>query len=824
MRNSGAPERSSDYDGIGCWGPRGGQVVSSPFCHLHVHSDHSLRYSTARIRGLASAATEHDAEAVALTDFGLHGIPEFLRMAKREGVQPIVGCTLEIATVSAPMPQFNSQLVLLARNAEGYRNLCHVITTAHTVSHEHPCVDLDTLAGMATGLIVICSGPHAPVLADLAKDEWAHAREIAARLRDIVDSDDSLYLAVQQHGCRLTTGITETELNTRTSILAEELGIGIVATNDVRYLRQDDAAIRNMMAEWSARNGGRPLDFALDSDQFYFRSAEEMSAALPDFPAAIMAACHIPKLCDPELDMKGYIPVAFPEVPSPIDTLQSMCEVGLLNRYGDSPPPRVRARLAEELGLVRAWNLTDYILFLAHVVEDTTVAGLEVGPGRGCMSGSMILYLLGLTGADPLEHGLIFERWASAHRADSRPLAWLDTELGATSLLLDDLRRQYGQHSAALSLRSLHLSGRTAASRAAAITSSTGESLQTILELLQLDRWDRVDWSAMQETLSELGGASSVDTAPLGRIGDVAKSIEDLVDARTTIGEWWNPRTILACSGDLRDLTPMEQSEPWGQVCQFESWDVSERGVARLMVTELQTLSVLGQIREKVLERRALTLNFNDVRLDDPMTYDVFCTGDTNGVYMFEAPFLRSILIDLAPTAFHDLVVAAAFDSATLAGSGLGTEYLHRHKTGWDGDIPSELAPIVGRTYGLYLFQEQLMHAWHLLSGLSYDWCDQLRIAHGKCKLEKIGAAKGEWLHEGARCGWPAELLAQVWEDTSAWAQEAHSKAHAVSQALLGYWCAYAKAHFTDEFLEAHRQVQGLEAFWRFDFGCHPER
>lgn len=796
--------------------------MSNPFAHLHVHSEHSLRYATARVRELVRAAVEHGMDSVALTDSdGLYGVPDLLWWARRQGIRPVVGCSVAVGLTETPTPRATSRLVLLARDAGGYRNLCHLVTSAHAASSERPYVDLDVLKELSGGLVVICSGPAAPVIADLADGEWARARQTARRLADSVESNESLYLAVQQHGCHLPGGVSETELNTRVSILAEELGIGVVATNDVRYQRPEDAEVRNLIARWSARNRGRAVDHAVDSDQFYFKSADEMTVSLPDFPDAIAAAGRIADMCDVELGPQTHIPVAFPEAESRIDQLRSLCETGLLNRYGESSPAMVQARLDEELELVRRHDLCDYILFLADLAEALAAAGVEVGPGRGSMPSSIILYLLGLTSVDPCEYGLIFEKWLGTHRPHPRPLTSLDVELGSTTSIVEYLRHRYGEHAAALNLRDGKLQGEAAAQRAAAILSSTGANLQTVLETIERGRWGLIDWTACATSLAKVGDGASVAVTPVTRIAWVAGSLQNLVDSRASIGDWWNPCWITACDGDLRDLAPLERQQSEGPVIQYESWGMDDVGAAQLSVTELQTLSVLKRARNNVLDQCASTLNLNRIPLDDPMTYDLFCSGDTSGVYMFEAPTLRSVLVELMPGSFEDLVIAAAFDSPSFGESELGIEYLRRRRSGWDEDIHPDLAPIIGSTYGLFLFHEQLMHVWHRLSGLSFDWCDGLRRAHFKLHRDQIAQARYEWFEAGTSKGRPVELLSQVWDDTARWAAHAFPKSHGVAQALLGYRCAYVKAHFPRPFLKAHQQTQGLDAFWRFDVDYH---
>ena len=776
----------------------------SSFVHLHVHSEYSLLDGLARLPQLCKYAKRSGMEALALTDHGqMYGVIKFQRAAEEAGIKPIYGCEVYQAPRSRHQkePRLDSKayhLILLARNMTGYKNLLKLVTRANLEGfYYRPRVDRELLSEYAEGLICLsaCMSGEVPTL--LAAGQLDQAREAVAWFKEVF-GPENYYLELQRHA-----SIPELDtINEQLVRLAREFGLGIVATNDVHYVRQEDASAQDLLLALQTNTVlSDPDRMRMGGDDYYLTTPEEMAALMAEYPKALENTLRIAEACDVDLSFSGYHLPRF-EVPEPYTSqtyLRELCAEGLKRRYKEITP-EIRARLDYELGVIHDMGFDDYFLINADLVQwAKNEAKMLVGPGRGSGASSLVAYALGITDLEPLGLGLIFERFLNPGRV-TMPDIDLDYPEDRRQEVIDYLTHKYGEDKTA----QIATFG-TMAARGA--IRDVGRALG--IPLPEVDYVAKLVPFGPKKTIQD-----GLDTVPeLKELYESKPYIKKMIDyalAVQGISRHLSTHAagVLIADKPLIEYTPLQRA-PRGEgiISQFCMEDVEAIGLLKLDVLGLSTLTILDRAFQWIERTRGLRLSQETIPLDDPETYALLSSGEVTGIFQVESSGMRRILRDMQPTEFHEIVALLAlyrpgpmqFIPDYIDRKFGRQEIIYRH--------PS-LEPILAETYGIIVYQEQIIRIATDLAGYSAAEADLMRRAVGKKKKKDLEEQHSRFVKGAVEHGIPKEVAEEIFADIELFANYGFNKPHSAAYAVITLQTAYLKAHYPVEYMTALLSVE----------------
>ena len=776
----------------------------SSFVHLHVHSEFSLLDGLARLPDLCRRAAESGMEALALTDHGsMYGTIKFSHAANAAGIKPIYGC--EVYQAARRMDQRDAQkdrrsyhLVLLAENQVGYQNLMELVTRAHLDGFYYkPRIDKELLARHAEGLICLSACISGIVPSLIQDGQLDEARREAAWYRDLFGSE-RFYLELQRHA-----GIEGIDaINDSLARLGRELGIPLVATNDVHYVRREDAQTQELLLAIQTQTTlADPERMRMGSDDYYLATPEEMVALMADYPDAVANTVSIAERCNVQVGFTSYHLPQF-DVPAPHtaqEHLRMLCEEGLHRRYGQ-PSQEAWQRLDYELGVIHDMGFDDYFLINYDLVNwAKNEAKMLVGPGRGSGASSLVGYALGITDLDPIDLDLIFERFLNPGRV-TMPDIDLDYPEDRRQEVIDYLVARYGEDKTA----QIATFG-TMAARGA--IRDTGRAQGVPLD--EVDRVAKLIPAGPKQTiraaLSEVGELKALyESQPhVRRLVDGASQIEGISRHFST-----HACGVLITDKPLVAYTPLQRA-PRGEgiVSQLCMSDVEEIGLLKLDVLGLSTLTIIDRAFRWIAKTRGIELTLDAIPMDDPDTYALLSTGEVTGVFQVESSGMRRVLRDMQPSEFRDIMAILALYRPgpmefiqNYVDRKFGREevtYLH-----------PRLEPILSETYGIIVYQEQIIRIAQDLSGFSASEADLLRRAVGKKKAKALEQQHAKFVQGAVNNGISAEIAEQIFADIEKFANYGFNKGHSAAYAAITLQTAYLKAHYPAEFLAATLSVE----------------
>lgn len=768
---------------------------SQPFAHLHVHTEYSLLDGACRVKDLAKRAAEFQLSALALTDHGvLYGVVPFYKACKSAGVKPIIGCEVYLA----PRSRFDKEgkadsdlkhLVLLAESAEGYRNLIGLVTDSNVEGFYYkPRVDRELLSKYTGGLIGMgaCLSGEIPTLLQEGREE--EARQLAGVYQDLFGKD-RFYLELQDNGLQEQVKVNAAQIR-----LARELGIGLVATCDAHYLDQADAKAHDVLLCIGTNSTlDDPKRLRFGTDQFYLKSPEEMAAAFAECPEALANTHHIAERCNLELKFGDTILPHF-DVPAGYDAesyLRKLCAEAIPKKYPGSPP-EVLERVDYELGVFKLRDLLPYVLIVWDTMHFARQQGILVGPGRGSAPGSVVFYLLGVTGFDPLKFGIPFERFLNPDRI-SMPDADLDFEDERRGEIIRYITQRYGADHVAQIITFGSLGPRLAVRDA-------GRAMN--IPILEVDRIAK-QIDAMHPIRESIAGnpdlAREYDDNPMVRnLLDTAIAIEGLARHGGT-----HAAGVVISREPLKTVVPLQRStEGEGLTTQFDMNAVTEVGLLKLDVLGLRTLSVLKHALEFIRESQGVDFDLESMPYDDPDTYEMLSRGDTAGVFQLESSGMRQVVMELKPDRLEDIIaLVALYRPGPMAQIPVFIAGKHgRRKVTY---AHPSLEPILKDTYGVIVYQEQVMWIAQQLAGLSMAAAEKLLYAMRKKNVQAMESSKEVFLQGAAERGVSKKVAEQVWAEMETFAGYGFNKAHSASYAINAYQTAYLKRHYPAEFMAA---------------------
>ncbi len=785
------------------------------FIHLHNHTHYSLLDGACKVDSLIDVALEHEMPAVALTDHGVtFGAMEFYKKAKKKGLKPIIGCEVYVADG----PRFDKQLtsvggtkkkrnyfhlVLLAKNYEGYRSLNKLTSRAHTEGYYYkPRIDRELLTECHEGLVALSACAGGVVSAHLVNEDMAAAREAAIFYRDLFGED--FFLEVQDHGIPVDRYVLE-----GMPILAQELKIPLVATNDCHYIRQEHAVAHNVLLHIrdASKNGSRidvESELRYGTKNYYFKSAEEMAQLLGKYPGAIENTVAIAERCNVELPKELYMP-QFP-IPAESsattldDYLREITWKGIESRYQEVTE-EVRQRTDFELDVITRMGYSGYFLIVQDFIRAARDRGVSVGPGRGSAAGSIAAFAMGITNIDPIRYDLLFERFLNPDRV-SMPDIDVDFADNKREAVIDYVKEKYGHDAVAQIITFGTLSSRAVLKDVGRVLGVPLSTINSITEKITV-KFGRV------QSLKE-----AVEQNPeLRWVKDSTDpQIKKLIEYSTVL-EGFNRNSslhaagVVIAPGPLENYIPLYKTPDSGLASQYSMNDLEDAGLLKMDFLGLRTLTIIDNTLELIRQRHGIEIDIDAIPLDDPATYELVGKGLTLAVFQFESGPMAEYLQQLKPTVLEDLIAMnALYRPGPMEHI---PEFIDRKR----GRKPIEflhpmLEPILGKTYGVCAYQEQVMQIVQQLGGFTLAQADNLRRAMGKKQMKYMDEMKGPYFEGCAANGVDAKSASEIWEMMLKFCDYGFNKSHSAAYAYVAYQTAWLKANYTPEFMAANMTAE----------------
>ncbi len=778
----------------------------SEFVHLHVHSEYSLLDGLSSCRELAERAVELGMPALALTDHGvMYGAVQFYKACRAVGIKPIIGMEPYLARRGrqdrdAQLDRKSYHLVLLAQNDTGYHNLMRLATLAQLEGFYYkPRIDKETLAEYADGLIVLsgCATSEVPRL--IRDGQLDQARRAIAWYRDVFPG--RYYLELQEHN------IPElTQVNHQLLAFAREFDLPLVATNDVHYARREEASIHDvLLCIQTGKTANEPNRMRMDGDTYYLRSAEEMAALFPDVPEALTNTLRIAEICELELEFGHYHLPLF-QVPEGYDAqsyLRHLCDDGLQRRYAVITP-QIRDRLDYELDLIRRMGFDTYFLIVWDLCRFAREQNIWWNV-RGSGASSIVAYSLGITNLEPLQHGLIFERFLNLGRV-TMPDIDLDYPDDQRDQLIRYTVERYG-HEQVAQIITFGTMGAKAAIR------DVGRALD--YPLPEVDRTARLVPGGpkvkLDQALQEVPELREQYKAQehIRRLIDTARGVEGNVRHAST-----HAAGVIVSDVPLVEYTPLNRPTRGGEgseigiVTQYTMEELEELGLLKIDFLGLSTLTVMRRACELIRQRHGVHLNLDTIPTDDRSIYDLLSRGDVMGVFQVEGQGMRRVLMKMQPTQFdHIIATISLFRPGPM-------EYIDDYIDRLHGRKPVKyhhpsLGPILQETYGIIVYQEQIIRILADVAGYTPGDADMVRKAVGKKKKAELLKHRASFV-KGAveHGGLPHETAEAIFSDIEYFARYGFNKAHAADYAVLTCQTAYLKAKYPVEYMAALLSVE----------------
>lgn len=781
--------------------------MATPFVHLHVHTSYSLLDGACRIEPLVKAASALGQTALAITDHGaMYGIIEFYKAAVAGGIKPILGCEVYVADGSRldrggeNAKSSARHLVLLAEDQAGYANLSKLVTAAHLEGFYYkPRIDLEILNRHHAGLIALSACLNGVVSAHLLAGNSAAARRSAGEIAEIMGKGN-FYLELQDHGLPDQRTVNRGVLD-----LAGSLGLPLVATNDVHYLKKEDSAAHEvLLCLQTGAVMSDPKHMRYGSDEFYLKSGKAMEELFGGRPDAIANTVEIARRCNVELRFNEmHLPkFAVPEGQTDQQYLTRLCHEGLRKRYGIEDPAHPRdqrerdivERLNYEIGVIAETRFVGYFLVVWDFVRFARERGIPVGPGRGSGAGSLVSYALGITGVDPLRYNLVFERFLNPKRV-SPPDFDIDFCQYRRAEVIEYVREKYGRDNVAQIITFGSLGAKT-------VIRDIGRVLQTPLEdCNRLAKMVPEDPDMTLETARKISPEfkRACESDPSCRkIMQYAPVLEGLFRHAGV-----HAAGVVISDKPLADMVPLTRDKEGQCITQFNKDDVEALGLLKADFLGLTTLNIIEETISLVARTRGQKINLDSIPMDDPETYALFQRGDTIGVFQLESRGMRDLVRRIHLSRIEDLIAMIALYRP--GPMNMLDKYVDS-KTGKakiSYDDP-RLEPILAETYGVLLYQEQVQQAAHVLAGFSLGDGDLLRRAMGKKRPEEMERQRKKFI-EGCKqtSGLTAKKAEQIFDNIAKFAGYGFNKSHSTGYAIIAYQTAYLKAHFPEEFMAA---------------------
>jgi DNA polymerase-3 subunit alpha len=762
--------------------------LAADFVHLHVHSEYSILDGACRIPALAERAAALEMPAVGLTDHGsLAGAVQLYQHAAKQGVKPIIGCEVYVCDDSSKQEKGYAHLTLLAESNEGYGNLIKLASAGYLQGYYYkPRVDWSLLEQHSAGVIALSGCLSGRVSKALEESREGDAAADLDKLVQIFGKDGT-YVEIQNAGLA-----EQARINPLLAKLAQGTGLPLVATGDVHYLLHEDArAHEALLCIQSGDSLKNPNRWRFDTDQFYFKTPDEMARDFADYPAALATSLEIAERCSVEIELGT---IRLPRYPVPegrdaFDYLVELCEKGLEKRY-ERVTPEIQERLKFELKTIREMGFADYFLIVWDFVNFAKQNGVSVGPGRGSTAGSLAAYALDITEVDPIKYDLLFERFLNPGRK-SMPDMDIDFSVAGRDRVINYVAEKYGRDRVAQIITFGTMLARAAVRDAGRVLEVPYGTVDKIAKLIP--EGPKVYLDDCLKPGAELKAAYDGDPV-VREIVDLAKPLEGLVrqDSIHAAG-------VVISDRPLTDVVPLQRKgEGEETVTQFGMWDVEALGLLKMDFLGLRNLDVI----DKAVALIGNGLDIQKIPMDDRKTYEMLARGDSIGVFQFESSGMREALRQVRPTEFEDLIALVAL---YRPGPMQYIPSYAKRKNGQEAVtyLDPRLEPILSDTYGIALYQENYMEIAKQIAGFTPAEADDLRKAIGKKLHDLMASLKEKFLEGCAKNGFTPAVANQLWKDTESSQDYSFNKSHAAGYALIAYRTAWLRANHPRQYMAA---------------------
>ncbi|NJC87431.1 MAG: DNA polymerase III subunit alpha, partial [Desulfuromonas sp.] len=783
----------------------------APFVHLHVHTQYSLLDGAIRIPDLIERAREFRMPAIAITDHGnMFGAIEFYLKAQAAGVKPIIGCEVYVAPKSrldksgaASSGEASGHLILLCKNPIGYRNLCKLVSTAYQEGFYYkPRIDWELLAEHNDGLIALtsCLGGEIPSL--IGQNRMEQARRRVAEMARVFDRD-RLFLELQENFLP-----EQTPVNKGLIELSHELGLPLVATNDCHYLRREDALAHEvLLCIQTGKTMDDPSRMRFANNEFYVKSPAEMAELIKAVPAALASTVAIAERCNLELDLKTY---HFPQYEKPVDKsldqlLNEQARAGLEERlavirqqrpdFGAADEQRYRERLETELACIKQMGFPGYLLIVADFINWAKDHSIPVGPGRGSAAGSLVCYAIRITDIDPLPYHLLFERFLNPERI-SMPDIDVDFCINGRERVIQYVREKYGSDKVAQIITFGSMLARAVIRDVGRGMGMPYGEVDKIAKLVPNPTGKKVTLTDAVKQEPKLKELIDKD-AKVRQLFEVALALEGLTRHAST-----HAAGVVVTPKPLTDYLPLYvDPKSQGQVTQFDMVHVEKIGLVKFDFLGLKNLTVIDNAVRLIHAGKDPAFDITRLRDDDPASFQLLQAGNTTGVFQLESSGMKELLIKLKPSCFEDIIAVCALYRPGPLGSGMVDDFIQRKhgRRAITYDFP-ELEPILKDTYGVIVYQEQVMQIAQVLAGYTLGRADLLRRAMGKKSAEVMAKEKEPFLAGAKAKGFDLKKAEGIFDLMAKFAEYGFNKSHSAAYALIAYQTAYLNAHYPVEY------------------------
>jgi DNA polymerase-3 subunit alpha len=764
------------------------------FVHLHLHSEYSLLDGACRIDDLVDELERLEMPACAITDHGnMYGIIKFYKKAKAKGIKPIIGCEIYVSpgdmTEKNPQEE-NHHLVLLAMDNTGYKNLTRIVSIAYLNGFYYkPRADKSLLEKYNEGIIALSSCIQGEISKLILKGDINGAKSVIDWYRNVFK--DRFYLELQDHGME-----EEARVNEVMKRLAGEMNVPLVVTNDVHYLRKEDALYHDiLLGVQTNKKIDDPDKMRFPTNEFYFKTREEIEGLFRDVPEAIENTLEIADRCNLELTFgKYHIPdYPIPEGETVVSYFRKLVEEGFRKRYGDNPSKEARERLEKELSVIEMMGFPGYFLIVWDVVHFAKTHNIMVGPGRGSAAGSMVSYCLGITDVEPLGMGLLFERFLNPERI-SMPDIDIDFADEKRQEIIRYVTEKYGSDKVCQIITFGTMAARAAVRDVGRVLNIPYSDVDRLAKLIPFG-------SSISEALESSAELREIyEHEEWARnILNFAKMLEGMPRHAST-----HAAGVVISKFPLMDLVPLQRGPEGDVMTQFEMGDLEELGLLKMDFLGLRTLTLLENTIKIIKDTTGEDIQLNKIPMDDRETYKLLQEGETVGVFQLESSGMRNLLRDMKPESFEDISSVLALYRPGPLGSGMVSDFVRRKR----GEEPIEyphpiLEPILRDTYGVIVYQEQVMQIANVMAGFTLGEADLLRRAMGKKLPEVLAQQRSRFLTGALERGISEEVANRVFDLMEYFAGYGFNKSHTVAYGLLAYQSAYLKAHYPLAYMTA---------------------
>ena len=768
------------------------------FTHLHVHSQYSILDGLPKIDQLLDYASELGMKSIALTDHGvLYGAVEFYKEAKKRDMKPIIGSEVYIATegMEDKRPNIDNKsyhMILLAKNKQGYKNLVKLITEAHLRGFYYkPRIDEELLEKHSSGLIALSACIQGKIPRFILANKKKEARELVYRYKKLF-GEDSFYLEIQHH-----PNIKEQEIVNKELIkISKETNTPLVATCDSHYLRPEDAETQDVLMSINTGSDiNDPDRVTIKIDDFSLRSPEEMKKIFKDTPEAIENTNKIAEMCNFEFDLnKTRLPhIKIEDGKTENEKLKELCLEGINEKYKDKK--KAKERLDEELEVIWGADLSSYFLIVQDFVNWSKSKNIVVGPGRGSAGGSIIAYLLGITNIDPLHYDLIFERFLNPGRAKvSLPDIDLDFADRRRDEVIEYIGEKYGKDKVAQIITFGTMAARAAVRDVGRVLGEPYSFCDKLAKMIPLG----ANLEKTMDTVLEFRQMYNTDESAK-KIIDHAKKLEGVVRHAST-----HACGVVISDQSLSEVVPTQHPTQNDNaiVTQYDMHAVESLGLLKMDILGLKNLTIIEDTLKRIYVLYKKNIDIENLPLNDKKSFKLLQEGSTIGIFQLESAGMQRYLKQLKPSHIEDIIaMVSLYRPGPIK---LIPEYIQRkHGEKEITYIHPRLKPILEQTYGVMVYQEQVMRIAQDLAGYTLTEADTLRKAIGKKIEALLQGEKKKFIKGIEEKDIGREVGEKLWEWIEPFAQYSFNKSHATAYALIAYQTAYLKAHYPKEFMSA---------------------